>query len=251
MMRKPIQPLDTIIDELDELGCKKMAIELEEQFNSPDFLTVDRIELIRRIVEPEYTDRINRRYATRLQLGHLRGCPEELGQCVDNAERTYLPEGTIKHLSTMQFIENGMNVCILGASNSGKTYLAKALGLQACNKYRVEYFCTEELVDTLMMLQKADKKKFTSRKKHLCSIDLLILDDFLLHSFSSEDEIKVIHEILNKRQEVHKSTIVCSQRMPNDWKAQVMDDVIAADAIMKRATKHYTVMISTNEAKEE
>ena len=59
MMRKPIQPLDTIIDELDELGCKKMAIELEEQFNSPDFLTVDRIELIRRIVEPEYTSCID------------------------------------------------------------------------------------------------------------------------------------------------------------------------------------------------
>ena len=39
------------------------------------------------------------------------------------------------------------------------------------------------------------------------------------------------------------------QRMPHDWKAQILDDEVAADAIMKRATKHYTVMINLKEEK--
>lgn len=243
------QILNAIVDELKEIGLKKMAEELDIQYNSPDFIKLDRVELIRKIVESEYVDRANKRLATRLQLGHLKGCPQELSNCVDTAERSYEPEGTIKHLSSLRFVENGMNVCILGASNSGKTYLAKAIGLSACSRYRVEYFCTEELMDSLMFLKRTDKKKFGSRKKHLCSIELLILDDFLLHSFTDEDEIKAIHEILNKRQEVNKSTIVCSQRMPHDWKAQILDDEVAADAIMKRATKHYTVMINLKEEK--
>ena len=54
---------------------------------------------------------------------------------------------------------------------------------------------------------------------------------------------------LNKRQESNRSTIICSQRMPTDWKAQILDDEVAADAIMKRATKHYTVMINLHEDK--
>ena len=74
-------------------------------------------------------------------------------------------------------------------------------------------------------------------------------DDFLIHSFTNEDETKAVHEILNKRQEANKSTIVCSQRMPHDWRAQILDDEVAADAIMKRATKHYTVMINLKEEK--
>ena len=100
-----------------------------------------------------------------------------------------------------------------------------------------------------MLLKRTDKKKFSSRKKHLCSFELLILDDFLLNSFTDEDEIKAIHEILNKRQEASKSTVLCSQRLPNDREAQILDDEGAADAIMKRATKHYTVMINLKEDK--
>ena len=251
-MKSVIHPLETITDELREIGCKRMAEELEVVYNSPEYVNIDRLDMLQRIIEPEYNEHCGKRYMSHIQLGHLKGCPEELSKCIDTAKRQYLPEGTIRHLSTMQFVKNGMNVCILGASNSGKTYLAKAIGLEACSLCRVEYYCTEELIDSLMALKRESqtegKDRFTSRKKHLCSIELLILDDFLLHSVSNETEIKVIHEIFNKRVEAHKSTIVCSQRLPQDWKAQIMNDEIAADAIMKRATRHYTVMINLAEA---
>ena len=42
-----------------------------------------------------------------------------------------------------------------------------------------------------------------------------------------------------------KSTIVCSQRNPESWTAMIMNDEISANAITKRVTKHYTVMIKT------
>ena len=76
------QVLNVIVDELKEIGLKKMAEELDIQYNSPDFIKLDRVELIRKIVESEYVDRANKRLATRLQLGHLKGCPQELSNCV-------------------------------------------------------------------------------------------------------------------------------------------------------------------------
>ena len=75
--------------------------------------------------------------------------------------------------------------------------------------------------------------------------DLIILDDFLLHTITDEREIKILFELLEKRNEQQKSTIVCSQRNPENWKAMILNDEVSANSIMKRATKHYTIKINT------
>ena len=239
------QAIDHIVDELVAIGMKKTANTLNELYNTPAFLEIDRIELLSRLIEPEYHAFINRRYTSRLKSAHLSGCPQEINNCVDSADRNYVPEGVVKTLSTGNYIRNGMNICILGASDSGKTYLAKALGIAACTEFSVEYYCTEELIEQLSDIKELDLAKYNKRKKHLCKIDLLIMDDFLLHSITDERQVKILHELLNKRAEAFKSTIVCSQRMPKNWKVMILNDEIAADAIEKRATKHYTVMIES------
>ena len=83
--------------------------------------------------------------------------------------------------------------------------------------------------------------------RRILNFHLLILDDFLLNTITDEREIKILLEILDKRIEHSKSTIVCSQREPESWKSMIMNDEVSANAIMKRATKHYTVMIQLTE----
>ena len=136
-----------------------------------------------------------------------------------------------------------MNLCILGPSDSGKSYLAKALGIVACNDYKVEYHHCEVLLEQLVALKAADYMKYQKRLKRICGSALLILDDFLLHTLSDEREVKILFEILEKRCEINLSTIICSQRDPSSWSAMIMNDEVSANAILKRATKHYTVMI--------
>jgi len=80
------------------------------------------------------------------------------------------------------------------------------------------------------------------------NLDLLILDDFLLHTITDEREVKILFELLEKRSELQRSTIVCSQREPKSWASMMMNDEVSSNAIMKRATKHYTVMISPKES---
>ena len=75
------------------------------------------------------------------------------------------------------------------------------------------------------------------------TFDLLILDDFLLHTITDEREIKVLFEVMEKRSELSRCTIVCSQREPNSWASMILNDEVSANAILKRATKHYTVVI--------
>ena len=79
--------------------------------------------------------------------------------------------------------------------------------------------------------------------KKLCGTALLILDDFLLHTLTDEREVKVLFEILEKRSEINLSTIICSQREPASWSSMILNDEVSANAILKRATRHYTVVI--------
>ncbi len=77
---------------------------------------------------------------------------------------------------------------------------------------------------------------------------LLILDDFLLHTLTDEREVKLLFEILEKRSEMKLSTFICSQRDPKSWSAMILNDEVSANAILKRATKHFTVLIRPKSA---
>ncbi len=234
---------NTLVTELNDMGLPGMSATLDKMYRSPEFLNLDPLMAIAMLVEPEYQKKINKRIQSRLRAAHLRGCPQELSNCVDSADREYLPRGITETLSSLDFIASGMNLCILGPSDSGKSYLAKALGIVACNDYRVEYHHCEVLLEQLVALKAADYMKYQKRLKRICGAALLILDDFLLHTLSDEREVKILFEILEKRCEINLSTIICSQREPSSWSAMIMNDEVSANAILKRATKHYTVMI--------
>lgn len=97
----------------------------------------------------------------------------------------------------------------------------------------------------MVALKLSDYQKYQRKTKKQLNLDLLILDDFLLHTITDEREVKVLFEILEKRSELSKSTVICSQREPKSWASMIMNDEVSANAIIKRATRHYTIVINT------
>ena len=65
----------------------------------------------------------------------------------------------------------------------------------------------------------------------------------MLHTIADEREVKILFEMLEKRCEMNLSTSICSQREPASWSAMILNDEFSVNAILKRATKHYTVVI--------
>ena len=214
---------NTLLTELNEMGLPGMSATLDEMYRSPKFQELDPLTAIAQLVEPEYQKKMNKRIQSRLRIAHLKGCPQELTNCFDSAERIYLPAGITETLAALDFVDAGLNICILGPSDSGKSYLAKAIGIAACNSYRVQYHHCEPLLEELVALKVTDYTKYQKRMKKLCSAALLM-----------------------KRAEIPLSTVVCSQREPNSWKAMILNDEVSANSLMKRATKHYTVVIKPN-----
>ena len=235
--------INELVDELNELKLPNMASSLDALYHSGSFDILDTVSLLEQVIDPEYQSKTSQRFQNRLKRAHLAGEPQSLEQCKDSAERTYLPPDINSTLSSLDFVRDGLNVCILGPSDSGKSYLAKALGIQACLNYRAMYHHCEEFLETMVALKQADYKKYQKKVRFYLKLDLLILDDFLLHTITDEREIKVLFEVMEKRSELSRCTIVCSQREPNSWASMILNDEVSANAILKRATKHYTVVI--------
>ena len=237
---------DLLLDLEEQMNTIKlplMALKLDELYRSPGYLHMDKLDFLSALIAPEFKDKVTKTINNRLRTAHIIGTPCEINSCKDSRIRQYEPHGVPKRLATLSFIEEGQNVCILGASDSGKTYLAKALGASACEKYRVSYNRCSELLESLVALKNENYGSYEKRMRKLLNFQLLILDDFLLNTITDEREVKILLEIMEKRIELSRSTIICSQRELESWKSMIMNDEVSSNAIMKRATKHYIVMI--------
>ena len=186
MMKNANSLLMDLEEQMNMIGLPLMALKLDELYRSSDFLTMDRLEMVSSLLKPEYEDKTTKRFNNRLRTAHLIGTPCDISQCRDSSQRRYEPTDAPKVLSTLQFIEDGLNVCILGPSDSGKTFLAKSLGVAACEKYRVNYCHCSELLERLVAAKSADYTKYLREIKKILGFQLLILDDFLLSTINEQ-----------------------------------------------------------------
>lgn len=191
--------MNELVDELNELKLSTMAATLDDLYHRPSFLEMDRLTMIAELIGPQFQEKVNTTLKNRLTAAHLKGSPEELAECVDSNEQEYLPSGITEMLSSLDFIERGYNLCILGESGAGKSYLAKSIGIKACSWYNVGYFHSEELLESMVALKEQDYNKYVRKMKKYLKWGLIILDDFLLHTITDEREIKILFELLEKK----------------------------------------------------
>lgn len=149
---------------------------------------------------------------------------------VSYSQARNLDKNMFNRLATLDFMARKENVIVTGASGVGKSYLAQALGHQACLLgNRVVYSNTARLF-TRLKLSKVDGTYIKELQK-LQRVDLLILDDFGLQAFDNharETLMDIIEDRFNK-----VSTIVSSQIPVSVW-YDIIGEGTIADAILDR-----------------
>ena len=136
----------------------------------------------------------------------------------------------ITSLATGGYIQNGESVLITGASGCGKSFIASALGHQACRQgYKVAYFNLQKfLLRTKMARLEGTITKFFEK---LVKTDLVIIDDFGLTYLEQQQRIDLMETVEDRHGK--NAFIIASQLPVANWYDIIGEETIA-DAILDR-----------------
>ena len=185
-------------------------------------------EFIGYLTEAEWDDRQNRKIERTIKNARFRykAAVEEI---IYEPSRN-IDKNSMMRLFECEYIQEAKNLLITGSTGVGKSYLATALGYQACIQgFRVLYFNSTRLFTKLKMA-KADG----SYLKELAKIQrnqLFILDDFGMQPLDNQSSMMLL-EIIEDRQGKN-AAIITSQIPVNSW-YDIISEKTIADAILDR-----------------
>ncbi|MBF4696105.1 IS21-like element helper ATPase IstB [Fusibacter ferrireducens] len=220
---------ESTMNKLIEMRFTAMADAFRIQLSDNSLNHMSFEERLGLLVDIEYTSRKNNKFHRLIRLAKFDQPHASISDVNYNSSRM-INKSQIQKLSTCEYIYDAHNVIIMGATGAGKSYLACALGMEACKRfYSVKYIRLPELLAELAIARGEGnyKKIFSQYKK----AQLLILDEWMLISLT-ENEARDVLEIVHAR---HKktSTIFCSQFSPAGWHKKIGEATLA-DAILDR-----------------
>lgn len=216
------------IQMLHEMRLSVMASCYRDQASAPGAADMTFDERFSDVVCAEYfARRDNKR--TRLLRAACLPFPDARTDGVMYLPDRGLDRPQILELSNCAWVDERLNVIVTGASGSGKTWLACALGAAACETFHTaRYARMPQMLDELAAAR--DDSWLRAKKKYE-SCDVLIVDDWLLEPVegAAARELLEIVEARHRR----RSTIMCSQFAASGWHDKIGPGAVA-DAVVDR-----------------
>lgn len=214
---------------LREINMGEAVSGLEAQQADPATMSLSFDERMQRLVDYIYQEKYNGKIQRLIRSAKLR-FPQANRQCIIYNSRG-LDRELIEDLFRCQYISLHQSVILQGFTGSGKTYLACALGKEAClNHVRVRYIRLPDLLmeygDSVIMAGKQRKLI-----EHYSRIPLLILDEWLVSDIS-DGELHFLFELMERRSDT-TSTIFCTQYRKEDW-VRRLGEGVQAEAVVDR-----------------
>ena len=203
---------------------------------------VDYPRFLLRLVELELLDRDRRAVERRIKAARF-----DVVKTLDTFDFLAIPslnKQLVLDLARCDYIDRRENVLALGNSGTGKTHIALALGLAACQKgYRVRFATAAGLVHELM--EARDEKRLLRTQKQLAGYQLLIIDELGFVPLS-RSAAELLFEIFSQRYE-RGATLVTSNLPFNEW-TEILGTERLTGALLDRLTHHIHILEMNGES---
>ena len=217
------------LDQLRGLRLDGMVHGLTDQATSTSTTELDFNTRLAMLVQREIDWRDGKRLTRLLKAARLKvssACLEDIDwRASRGLDRTLMTQ-----LAGSNWVRQGHNVLITGATGVGKTWLACALAQQAARAgFSVLYVRAPRLLEELHVAH--GDGSFSRRLAQLARIDVLAIDDFAIAPISASERNDLL-ELLDDRVGA-RATLLTSQLPVNAWHAWLADPTLA-DAILDR-----------------
>lgn len=205
---------NSTIESLKAMRFSAMAAELERQMqDSAAYSQMGFEERLSLLVDAEWNCRQNNKLLRCIREARF-ATPGAVIEDIEYHADRHLDKAQILRFASCKFIEENHHIIFKGASGSGKTFLACALGNASCRKLKsVRYIRLPELLEELSLAQAAGELKKTIKTYQ--KYDLLILDEWLIRCLTPQESYSLL-EVIEAR--CNKGAIIfCTQYEPGDW----------------------------------
>lgn len=142
-------------------------------------------------------------------------------------------------LFDLDFVEKRHNALFIGGTGLGKTHLAIALGLTACQKgYSVLFTTAMDMVNQLQAAQ--SDATLVKKLRHYARPQVLVLDE-LGYLPIDKQGADLIFQVVSQRYE-RGSIILTTNRAPKEW-TKVFNDATVASAVLDRLAHHSDILV--------
>ena len=202
-----------------------LALQLEQPSTYEGLAFIERMQLL---VDQERLARAQRKQERLIRQARFK--LSATVQEIDYQHPRNIQRSQMAQLAQGEWINRHQNLLLTGPCGTGKTYLACALGHNACLQgYSVRYYRLSRLL--LELTQAKADGSYHKQLKALARIQLLVIDDWGLEPLSAAHRNDLM-EIMDDRHG-NRSTVVISQLPTDQWYASIGDNTLA-DAILDR-----------------
>ena len=216
------------IEKLIKLNLSFMANAYKAQTSNPGLSELSFDERLAILLDSEIDNRKTKRIKNLIKKSNMKIHSSLQG--IDYSPSRGLNRGQITSLGECGWITRGHNIIINGATGTGKTYLACALGRRACElDFHVLYYRLPRLLSDLEISK--NNPSYNKLMNQLKKSNVLIIDDFALARLSISESRDLL-EVIDDRNS-NTSCIFVSQIPSSSW-YEIFDDPTFADVIMNR-----------------
>lgn len=210
---------------------------LESLNRSDDYLA-----FLKRILEQEVLHKASRHVQVKIKKAQF-----PMIKTRESFDEKALPSLDYKMINTLfsgAYIEKSQNVILLGPSGTGKTHLATALGMAACEQNQSVLFQTaSHLVHALM--EARDARQLLSLQKKLMGYKVLIIDELGYVPFSQAGS-EMLFEVFAKRYE--QGSLIITSNLPFEEWTHVFGSERLTGALLDRVTHHAHIIPMNGES---
>jgi DNA replication protein DnaC len=215
--------------------CEKVAARCAQD-------NVDHLGFLLQLCELELLDRERRAAGRRLKAAKFPNY--KTLEDFDFEVQPSLNRVLIAELTRCEYIDRRETVILVGNPGTGKTHVATALAIEACERgKKVRFWRVTELVTQLM--EAREERQLMRMKAQLAKLDLLVLDE-LGYVPTSKLGAELLFDVISTAYE--RTSVMVTTNLPFEQWTEVLGNERLTGAVLDRLTHRCHILEATGES---